>query len=133
MKAVIVYHSSHHGNTRKLVEAIARGRDVTLVDASAVKSADLSGYDLIGFASGIYFGKFHQSVVEFAKNNLPRDKKVFFYSERIRTLYSASFGAVLDYVAQLEPWEDIDAYLFDGAMDWVVAVTHEDAILCLEL
>ena len=78
MKAVIVYHSSHHGNTRKLVEAIARGRDVTLVDASAVKSADLSGYDLIGFASGIYFGKFHRSVVEFAKNNLPQGKKVFF-------------------------------------------------------
>ena len=46
-------------------------------------------------------------------------------------LYSASFGAVVDYVEQLEPWEDIDAYLFDGTMDWVVAVTHEDAILCL--
>ena len=66
MKAVIVYHSSHHGNTRKLVEAIARGRDVTLVDASAVKSADLSGYELI--------------VLEFAKNNLPEDRKVFFLS-----------------------------------------------------
>ena len=46
-----------------------------------------------------------------------RDKKLFFYSERIRMLYAASFGAVLDYVAQLEPWEDIDAYLFDGTMD----------------
>ena len=80
MKAVIVYHSSHHGNTRKLVEAIARGRDVTLVDASAAKSADLSGYELIGFASGIYFGKFHEDVLEFAKNNLPEGKKVFFLS-----------------------------------------------------
>lgn len=80
MKAVIVYHSSHHGNTRKLVEAIARGRDVTLVDTSAVKSADLSGYALIGFASGIYFGKFHEDVLEFAKNNLPEDRKVFFLS-----------------------------------------------------
>ena len=80
MKAVIVYHSSHHGNTRKLVEAIARGRDVTLVDASSVKSADLSGYELIGFASGIYFGKFHEDVLEFAKNNLPEDRKVFFLS-----------------------------------------------------
>ena len=59
-------------------EAIAQGRDVTLIDALAAKSADLIGYDLIGFASGIYFGRFHQSVVEFAKNNLPRDKKVFF-------------------------------------------------------
>ena len=64
---------------------------------------------------------------------IPRDKKLFFYSERIHTLYAASFGAVADYVEQLELWEDIDAYLFDGTMDWVVVITHEDAILCLGL
>lgn len=80
MKCVIVYHSSHHGNTKKLVEAIAQGRDVTLIDAAATKSADLSGYDQIGFASGIYFGKFHASVLEFARNNLPHGKQVFFLS-----------------------------------------------------
>ena len=77
MKTAIIYHSSHHGNTRKLVEAVARGRDVTLIDASAVRSADLSGYELIGFASGIYFGKFHKNVLEFAENNLPQGKQVF--------------------------------------------------------
>ena len=80
MKTAIVYYSSHHGNTKKLVEAIAQERDVKLIDASAVKNADLSGYELIGFASGIYFGKFHESVTEFAKNNLPTGKKVFFLS-----------------------------------------------------
>ena len=68
---------------------------------------------------------------EIAQLGIPRDKKVFFYSERIRTLYSASFGAVVDYVEQLELWEDIDAYLFDGTMDWVVAITHEDVTLVL--
>ena len=80
MKAVIVYYSAHHGNTKKVAQAIARDRDVTLIDASAVKSADLTGYELIGFASGIYFGKFHESVLEFAKNNFPEGKKVFFLS-----------------------------------------------------
>ena len=68
---------------------------------------------------------------EIAQLRVPRDRKLFFYLERIRMLYAASFGAVVDYVEQLEPCEDIDAYLFDGTMDWVVAVTHEDAILCL--
>ena len=87
MKTAIVYYSAHHGNTRKLAEAVARGRDVILMDVQEVKSADLSGYDLIGFASGIYFGRFHQSVVEFARNNLPRDKKVFF-----RATYGGSNG-----------------------------------------
>lgn len=80
MKTAIVYYSAHHGNTRKLVEAVAQGRDVTLIDALAVKSAGLSGYDLIGFASGIYYGTFHQSVLDFVKNNLPQGKKVFFLS-----------------------------------------------------
>ena len=80
MKTAIVYCSRHHGNTKKLAEAVAQGRDVTLIDALAVKSADLSGYELIGFASGIYFGKFHKSVLEFAENNLPQGKKVFFLS-----------------------------------------------------
>lgn len=78
MKTAIVYCSRHHGNTKKLAEAVAQGRDVALIDALAVKSADLSGYELVGFASGVYFGKFHQSVLEFAKNNLPDGKKVFF-------------------------------------------------------
>ena len=80
MKTAIIYYSSHHGNTKKVVEAIAQGRDVTLVDAAVTKRADLTGYDLIGFASGIYFGKFHESVTEFAQNHLPEGKKVFFLS-----------------------------------------------------
>ena len=32
---------------------------------------------MIGFASGIYFSRFHQSVLEFAEKNLPDDKKIF--------------------------------------------------------
>lgn len=51
---------------------------MTLIDASAVSDADLSGYELIGFASGIYFSKMQQSVLKFAEKNLPENKKVFF-------------------------------------------------------
>ena len=77
MKTVIVYASVHHGNTKKIVDEIAREYEVELVDATQVKEKDLSGYDLIGFASGIYYGKFHQAVINFASVNLPQDKKVF--------------------------------------------------------
>lgn len=77
-KTVIIYYSSHHGNTKKLVDAIAQGHDVALIDAAAQKQADLGQYDLIGFASGIYGGSFHSNVLEFAKNNLPQGKRVFF-------------------------------------------------------
>ena len=66
---------------------------------------------------------------EITKLGIPKDKKLFFYSERPKMLYSAGLDAVVDYVEQLEPWEDIDAYLFDKTMDWVVAITHEDRLI----
>lgn len=76
MKVVIVYYSRHHGNTKKLLDAINELADIRLIDVDC-KEADLSGYDMIGFASGIYFGKFSKAVIEFARNNLPNNKRVF--------------------------------------------------------
>ena len=77
MKTVIVYASVHHGNTMKLVDKIAHECGVDLIDAILQSKADLSEYDRIGFASGIYFSKFHQNVMKFASENLPNNKKVF--------------------------------------------------------
>ena len=77
-KAVIIYASTHQGNTRKLVEAISNRYEITQIDVTCQKSADLSGYDLIGFASGIDFGKFYDSVEKFLEDNLPENKRVFF-------------------------------------------------------
>jgi len=78
MKTLIVYYSSHHGNTKKLVDAIAARGSVSTVDASAATATDCSDYDLIGFASGIYYQKFHESILKWAEANLPQNKKVFF-------------------------------------------------------
>jgi len=63
MRKVIVYSSVHHGNTEKLVKSIAEECQVDLIDAVKQPDADLSSYDTIGFASGIYFSKFHQSIL----------------------------------------------------------------------
>ena len=78
MKTAIVYYSQHHGNTRKLLEAIAKENEVTLIDVTEKQEADLSGYDRIGFASGIYYSSFAKQVLQFASVNLPTQKKVFF-------------------------------------------------------
>lgn len=77
MKTAIVYASVHHGNTKKIVDEIAKNEELDLIDATQIKEKNLSEYDLIGFASGIYFGKFHQSVLDFASVNEIEDKKVF--------------------------------------------------------
>ena len=80
MKTAIIYASVHHGNTKKVVDEIVKNSDtkVDLIDAVKVKEKDLHGYDRIGFASGIYYSKFHQSVLNFAAVNLPQAKDVFF-------------------------------------------------------
>ena len=78
MKCCIAYASTHHGNTKKVVDAIAKEFDVDVIDVTATHEKDLSDYDLIGFASGIYFSSFAKQVLSFASVNLPAQKPVFF-------------------------------------------------------
>ena len=57
MATAICFYSKHHGNTKKLLDAIREAEgSVELIDITEQKKADLSGYDRIGFASGIYYG-----------------------------------------------------------------------------
>lgn len=77
-KVVLVYASMHHGNTYKLVKAITDKYDIKCIDATVEKKVDLSEYDMIGFASGIDFGKFYEPIEQFAKENLPMKREVFF-------------------------------------------------------
>lgn len=77
MKTAIVYYSQHHGNTKKLLDAIARLGGVTLIDITVTDKVNLSAYDVIGFASGIYYSKFDKRIMSFAQESLPENKKVF--------------------------------------------------------
>ena len=78
MSTAIVYFSQHHGNTKKLLDAIAAHAEVTLMNVVETKTADLSGFDRIGFASGIYYSSFAKQILTFAEKNLPEGKDVFF-------------------------------------------------------
>ena len=77
-KAVIVYASRHHGNTRKIIERIAGCYPVRLIDADIEADVDLSAFDTIGFASGIDFGDFYKPVIEVLKCSRLENMKVFF-------------------------------------------------------
>jgi flavodoxin len=57
---------------------MAQGNDLDLIDVTSRIAVDLVRYDVIGFASGIYYGTFHDTVVNFARQYLPQGKKVFF-------------------------------------------------------
>ena len=79
MTTAIVYYSKHHGNTKKLLDAIAAAdSSVTLIDVTEEPDADLSPYDRIGLASGIYFSSFAKQMLSFAEAHLPESRDVFY-------------------------------------------------------
>lgn len=96
MKIAIVYYSQHHGNTKKLLDAIKELYDVKLINVVECKNEDLSNYDVIGFASGIYFNKFSEKVMDFAKNNLPSNKQVFLiYTYGVKGNYTKKIEQII--------------------------------------
>lgn len=81
MKTLIVYSSIHHGNTGKIGKVIAGSLNADLVKASDLNSDKLNDYDLIGFGSGVYKGKFHKSILDLIENMIPlHNKKAFVFS-----------------------------------------------------
>ena len=78
MKTAIVYYSEHHGNTKKLLDAIAAKHDVTLISVTKTPETDLSGYDRIGLASGIYYSSFAKQLLAYAQEHLPEGRDVFY-------------------------------------------------------
>lgn len=81
MKTLIIYQSLHHKNTEKIAKVIAEELNADLVKPSGVNLHKIKDYDLVGFGSGIYFFKLHQSILGLAQK-IPslKNKKVFIFS-----------------------------------------------------
>ncbi|HEU65756.1 MAG TPA: flavodoxin [Chloroflexi bacterium] len=81
MKTLIIYVSVHHGNTEKIARVMANILDVCLLQVEQADASILEQYDLIGFGSGIYFGKHHKSLLNFVdKLSMTINKKAFVFS-----------------------------------------------------
>ena len=80
MNVLIIYKSYHRMNTEKVAKAMAEAMNATLKKVEEVKPEDLTGYDLIGFGSGIYVGKYHKDLIKLVEK-IPRlEKDVFLFS-----------------------------------------------------
>src|SRR5512143_344927 len=76
-KTAIVYQSPHHGNTKKLLDAIVQAHpDVKLFRAGA-DAFTPDAFDVIGFASGIYAGRLHRTVRKAMESGNGNGKKAF--------------------------------------------------------
>ena len=80
MKSLVIYVSISHANTKKIARAIADVLDAPLLEPEELDMNALSEYDLIGFGSGIYWGRFYKRLRSFIKE-LPavQDKKAFLF------------------------------------------------------
>ena len=86
MNALIILFSYHHKNTEKIAQVIAKTLGAEIKNTEQADPSSLSNYDLVGFGSGIYFGKFHKVILEFV-DKIPQvvDKKAFIFSTSGRT------------------------------------------------
>ena len=83
MNTAILYHSTHHGNTKKAALALAETLGADLYDIADHPPGDLEQYDLVGFGSGIYFLRHSIRLVRLADRMKPsRGKKAFIFSTR---------------------------------------------------
>lgn len=84
MRALIVYVSLHHGNTKKVADAMAAELQSRAITPEQVDINTLTEYDLLGFGSGLYFGPHHQSMLEFARALPTMSVEAFVFSTRGR-------------------------------------------------
>ena len=98
---ILVCTSVHHGNTRKIAEAMvaaAGGRVLEPGDEALRATAECS---LLGIGSGIFFGHPHDAVLAFAdKLNAGRGRPAFIFStsgsgERVARLAGRDYHSTL--------------------------------------
>jgi flavodoxin len=64
VKALVVYVSYHHQNTEKVAKVIAETLEAEAKKPKQIDPNNLSGFDIIGFGSGVYGGKLHEDLFE---------------------------------------------------------------------
>ncbi|WP_316529386.1 flavodoxin family protein [Kitasatospora brasiliensis] len=65
MKTVIVCTSVSHGNTRRVADTMARVLGAKVVSPEQADPAELAGADLVGFGSGVFYGRLHPRLTGF--------------------------------------------------------------------
>ena len=81
MRAVLIVHSYHHGNTRKVADVMAEQLGAEVYTIETINPTEAALFDLIGFGAGIDTGKHYAPLLEFAAA-LPEStsQKVFVFS-----------------------------------------------------
>ena len=78
MKTAIIYKSYHHQNTYRLIKHLKDKYNFELLNVEEIdNNLDLSKYDYIGLASGIYGFEFNKDIISLISKRNINNKKVF--------------------------------------------------------
>lgn len=91
MKTTIVCAKKYKGNTFKLAQAIAQALDAQVFEPKDAPVTAVLESDLVGFGSGIFFGKHDSSLLEFVDKLPNTQKSAFIFSTRGRTKFFQNF------------------------------------------
>lgn len=81
-KCIIICESIYNGNTLKLARAMAQTLGCCCITADEAMALNLTKYETIGLASGIYFGKHHPKLFEVVEKLNYVQQDVFIVSSR---------------------------------------------------
>jgi flavodoxin len=82
MKTIILYVSTHHGNTAKVAKVIGDVLSAEMhdLDKQDLSGLDLSKFDLIGLGSGIYAFGMDRRLFQLVERTGLKGRKVFLFS-----------------------------------------------------
>jgi flavodoxin len=81
MNSLIIVFSYHHKNTEKVAQVIGKTLGAEIKTPQQTDPNSLVNYDLVGFGSGVYFGKLGKPLLELADKIPPvTGKKAFIFS-----------------------------------------------------
>jgi len=80
-KSLVIVFSYHHRNTEKIAHVVANVLGAEVKTPQLVKPEEIAEYELVGFGSGIYGARNHQSLIDLA-GRLPYadGRKAFIFS-----------------------------------------------------
>ncbi|MEW2252662.1 flavodoxin family protein [Streptomyces sp. NPDC006975] len=119
MSAVIVCASVSHGNTRRVADVMARVLGATVVSPEDAEPARLAEAELVGFGSGVFYGKLHPRLTScaevlpggrgrafvFATSGLPEVPLMPFTRPLVRLLEGKGFSVVGSFSCRgLDTW-----------------------------
>ena len=111
MNSLIILISYHHKNTEKIAQVIANTLGAKIQGPDQTTPESFESYDLVGFGSGIYFGKLDKTLLAFV-DKLPaaNGKKAFIFSTSGRPDNAPKFHKALREKLQAKGYTIVDEF-----------------------